>query len=165
MSKPQEAPLEVSGSLYESDFHAWLKDQATKLRDRSHNDLDWENLAEEIESVGRSERHQIRSRLEILILHLLKWQFQPGRRSESWRITISEQRVWISDIIEMSPSLKRFPAQVFKEVYRRGRQRAVDETGMLPSVFPADAPFTIAQALDPKFLPGEPFAPWDVVRD
>ena len=88
MGKPLKKPAETADSLYETDFNAWLQDQAAKLRDRSHNDLDWENLAEEIESVGRSQKNEIRRRLQVLVLHLLKWQFQPGRRSESWRITI-----------------------------------------------------------------------------
>lgn len=152
-------------SLYERDFMRWTQDQAAKLRNRAHNDIDWENVAEEIEGLGRSERKEISSRLELLILHLLKWQFQPGRRSESWRISISEQRIWIPGVIKQSPSLKRYPEQIFREAYERGRQRAIDETGMMASVFPNDPPFTVSQALDPKFLPGEPFAPWDVIRD
>ncbi len=166
MGKPLKKAAEtVAASLYETDFHAWLQDQAAKLRDRLHDDLDWENLAEEIESVGRSERKEIRSRLDVLICHLLKWQFQPGRRSESWRITIGEQRIWIAETIEDSPSLRRYPAQTFAKAYGAGRRRAINETGILPSVFPAEPPFAVAQVLDPKFLPGEPFAPWDVIRD
>ncbi|MBX3567372.1 MAG: DUF29 domain-containing protein [Rhizobiaceae bacterium] len=151
--------------LYERDFHAWLNDQAAKLRDRSHNELDWDNLAEEIESVGRSQKREVRSRLERLIHHLLKWQFQPGRRSESWRITISEQRTFIPGIIDDSPSLKTFPAEVFAQAYAAGRHAAIDETGLQAGVFPAEPPFTLQEALDSKFLPGEPFAPWDILRD
>ena len=152
-------------SLYERDFYAWLNEQAEKLRARSHNDLDWENLAEEIESVGRSQKREIRTRLERLIQHLLKWQFQPGRRSESWRITIGEQRVFIRGLIETSPSLKQFPGEIFEEAYAGGRRDAIDETGLLPKFFPTEPPFTLAQALDTKFLPGEHFAPYDIIRD
>lgn len=162
MSKPHRV---TEDTLYERDFYAWLTDQAARLRGRSHNELDWDNLAEEIESVGRSQKREIRSRLEKLIHHLLKWQFQPGRRSESWRTTISEQRTFIPGIIDDSPSLKAFPAEIFAKAYMAGRSAAVDETGLQAKVFPAEPPFTLKQALDRKFLPGEPFAPWDVLRD
>ena len=74
-------------SLYERDFYAWTQDQAEKLRGRAHNDIDWENVAEEIESVGRSQKKEIRSRLAVLMQHLLKWHFQPERRSHSWQST------------------------------------------------------------------------------
>lgn len=162
MGKALEKP---TVTLYERDFHAWLNDQASKLRARSHNDIDWDNLAEEVESVGRSERNEIENRLALLILHLLKWQFQPGRRSESWRITISEQRIWIPGILKTSPSLKRYPADVFSDAYETGRRKAIDETGLQPDVFPKNPPFSVEQALDSRFFPGEPFAPWDVIRD
>jgi len=151
--------------LYEKDFAAWIKDQAAKLRKRAHNEIDWENVAEEIESLGRSERREIQRRLELLIHHLLKWQFQPGRRSESWRITIGEQRTWIPGIIKDSPSLKSYPKKVFKDAYAEGRRQAVNETGLAPSVFPTEPPFSVLQALDRKFWPGEPFQPYDVLLD
>ncbi len=151
--------------LYERDFCAWLQDQAGKLRSHSHNEIDWENLAEEIESVGRSERREIQRRLELLIHHLLKWQFQPGRRSESWRITIGEQRIWIPGIIKDSPSLKSYPKRVFKDAYTEGRRQAINETGLLPKIFPSEPPFSVHDALNDKFWPGEPFELYEVRRD
>lgn len=152
-------------SLYERDFYAWLNDQAEKLRARSHNQLDWDNLAEEIESVGRNQKREVRSRLERLIHHLLKWQFQPGRRSESWRITIGEQRTFIPGIVEDSPSLKKFPAEIFDKAYAAGRRDALAETGLLPKFLPVEPPFTVQQALDHGFWPGDPVAPHDVFLD
>lgn len=162
MGKPLE---KQETSLYESDFYAWIQEQAGKLRARSHNDLDWENLAEEIESLGRSERREIENRLAPLIHHLLKWQFQPGRRSESWRISISEQRSWISTIIKYSPSLKNYPAQIFGDAYEDGRRHAINETGLAAEVFPKEPPFSIEEVLDDRFWPGEPFKPYDILRD
>jgi hypothetical protein len=153
MGKPLQKP---EASLYERDFYAWLRDQATQLRARSHNNIDWENLAEEIESVGRSERREIESRLALLILHLLKWQFQPGRRSESWKLSIGEQRTWIPGIIRHSPSLKGYPSRIFASAYEDGQRRAINETGPHPSVFPSEPPFTVKEALDYRFWPGEP---------
>lgn len=161
----REKQTSQQSDLYERDFYAWLQDQAVKLRMRSPNDIDWQNLAEEIESVGRSERKEIRTRLALLIQHLLKWQFQPGRRSESWRITISEQRLWIPSSIEDSPSLKRYPQDVFEVAYADGRRQAIDETGLTAKVFPADPPFSVTEALDGRFWPGEPFEPFEVLRD
>lgn len=152
-------------TLYERDFVAWLNEQAEKLRARSHNDIDWENLAEEIESLGRSERREIVSRLVLLIHHLLKWQFQLGRRSESWRSTISEQRIWIPHSIETSPSLRDYPAEVFTQAYAEGRKKAIGETGMNPTAFPKEPPFSVSQALDDGFWPGQPSAPWETWRD
>lgn len=158
LQKPQE-------TLYERDFYAWLQEQAGKLRERSHNELDWDNLAEEIESVGRSERKEIETRLAQLVMHLLKWQFQPGRRSESWRVSISEQRIWVHGIIETSPSLKSHPARVFKRAYETGRRWAIRETGLSATAIPVDPPFSAAQALDGAFWPGEPSEPYSIIRD
>ena len=151
--------------LYERDFYAWLQDQAEKLRARSHNDIDWDNLAEEVESVGKSQKREIRSRLERLIQHLLKWQFQPGRRSESWRITISEQRTFIPGLIDDSPSLGTYPAEIYSQAYAAGVRKAVDETGLIARVFPEEPPFTVEQALDSRFLPGVSFEEWTILRD
>jgi hypothetical protein len=160
-----KALKKTEDTLYERDFYAWLNDQAAKLRARSHNEIDWDNLAEEVESVGRSQRREIRSRLERLIHHLLKWQFQPGRRSESWRITIGEQRTFIPGMIEDSPSLKSFPAEIFAKAYAAGRRDAINETGLQEQVLPTEAPFTIEQALDGHFWPGPSLEPWQVLRD
>jgi hypothetical protein len=163
MGKPLTKPDE---SLYERDFYAWLQDQAEKLRARAHNEIDWENLAEEIESVGRSQRRELKSRLALLIHRLLKWQFQPGRRSENWRISIGEQRMtWIPGIIEESPSLKSYPAEIFADAYAEGRRQAIVETGLSARTFPVEPPFTLADALNPKFWPGEPFELYDILRD
>ena len=162
MGKPQH---KTDDSLYERDFFAWLQDQASKLRARSHNDIDWDNLAEEIESVGRNQKKEIQSRLELLIHHLLKWQFQPGRRSESWRITIGEQRTFIPGIIEDSPSLANYPSEIFEKAYLAGRRKAIAETGLSAKFFPSNPPFSVSQALDDLFLPGESFEHWAIIRD
>jgi hypothetical protein len=155
----------AEASLYDADFHAWLLQQADKLRGRAHNEIDWDNLAEEIESVGRSERKEVRSRLALLIHHLLKWQYQPGRRSESWRATIGEQRGWFPINAETSPSLRNYPATVFTDAYADGRRRALRETGLSSQAIPRESPFTVEQALDDSFWPGEPFADWQIRND
>ncbi len=151
--------------LYERDFAAWSKDQAEKLRKRMDADVDWENVAEEIESLGRSDRREILSRMAVLIAHLLKWEFQPGHRSHSWQSSISEQRIWIASIIKDSPSLRKYPRQVLKEAFDDAMPAAMKDTGLRRAHFPKEPPFTAAQALDHEFWPGEPLSQLDLVRD
>ncbi|WP_348625746.1 DUF29 domain-containing protein [Mesorhizobium sp. LNHC209A00] len=113
--------------------------------------LDRENLAEEIESLGRGDRREIRSRTEVLIAHLLKWEFQPAHRCHGWQASITEQRIWIGNIIKDSPSLRRYPSQVFDEAYRDALPVAVRETGLRKPHLPSEPPFTAKQALDGDF--------------
>lgn len=107
-------------SNYETDFYAWLQGQAAILRERRPPWLDWENLAEEVESMGRQERRELVNRLRVLLAHLLKWRFQPERRGVSWEVTIADQRDQIQDILKDNPSLKPFLDEAFREGYQRG---------------------------------------------
>src|SRR5471030_3288613 len=91
---------------YDSDFYGWTQEQAELLRSGNINQLDLDNLLEEIEAMGRSERREFESRLEVLLAHLLKWQFQPIRQSRSWTSTINLQRKKVSRCLKESPSLK-----------------------------------------------------------
>ncbi|WP_258591021.1 DUF29 domain-containing protein [Mesorhizobium sp. AR07] len=150
---------------YETDYAQWCAEQGALLREGRLSDLDRENLAEEIESLGRSDRREIRSRMRVLIAHLLKWEFQPGHRCHSWQASISEQRVWIEGIIKDSPSLRRYPAQSFDEAYRDALPIAIRETGLRESQFPGEPPFTPKQALDGRFWPGGPLSMDDFLRD
>lgn len=152
-------------SPYERDFYAWLNQQAEKLRGRSHNELDWDNLAEEIESVGRNQKNEISKRLAVLIAHLLKWHFQPRLRSHSWQSTISGQRIHIEGLLQLSPSLKRYPAETLEWSYGLGRRRASYETKIDISKFPETCPYAIEDILDSSFHPGEPWSPDDLLRD
>ncbi|GGE20617.1 hypothetical protein GCM10011390_44890 [Aureimonas endophytica] len=148
MAEPLKKP-----TLYDTDFHAWTLDQAAKLRARAHNGIDWDHAAEEIESLGRSQRNEIRSRILVVLIHLLKWRYQPDQRSSGWKGTLLEQRSRIADEIEDSPSLRDFPATVLEREYRPARLKAAGETGLPESAFPSACPFTIEQVLDPDFYP------------
>ncbi len=150
---------------YETDYAQWCAEQSALLREGRVSDLDRENLAEEIESLGRSDRREIRSRMRVLIAHLLKWEFQPGHRCHSWQSSISEQRVWIEGIIKDSPSLRRYPSQVFDEAYKDALPLAIQETGLRKSQFPSEPPFTAKQALDGRFWPGGPLSMDEFLRD
>ena len=141
---------------YDRDFHAWAMEQAELIRSRSANAIDWENVAEEIESLGRQERSELRNRLTVLLGHLLKWEFQPERRGRSWLNSISIQRRASRRHLTENPSLKSAQADLFNEAYETAREEASTETERDVDVFPAEPPFTLEQALDPDWLPGGP---------
>ena len=93
--------------LYDQDFNLWLAEQVTLLRQGRANELDLENLAEEVESIGRSDKREVYNRLTVLMTHLLKVQFQPDKRTRSWRSTIREQRRQLRLLFQDSPSLEK----------------------------------------------------------
>ncbi|BDA86286.1 hypothetical protein Sa4125_38280 [Aureimonas sp. SA4125] len=145
-------------SLYDADFYAWTQAQAGRLRARSGEggDIDWENVAEEIESVGRSDKREIRSRLKGTFQYLLKWQFQPEKRQEGWLSTLSEQRLRWDMIIDDSPSLRGFPAGALAGAYKLAVFEAVEATDLEKATFPSSCPYTLPQLRDSGFLPGRP---------
>jgi len=140
-------------SRYESDFFAWTQEQGERLRRRAHNDVDWENVAEEIETLGRTERSEIASRLHVLLVHLLKWQFQPEARSYGWKGTIVEQRVRLRRALRDSPSLKTYPSEVLDEEYASARLKAAGETGQVLTTFPASCPYSVAEVIESDAFP------------
>jgi hypothetical protein len=142
-------------SLYETDPYTWAMRQADALRRRSANEIDWENVAEEIESVGKTEARELRSRYAVLLAHLLKWLFQPEKRTRSWETTIVTQRESARDHPTENPGLKSLVDGLFAKAYREARGNAALETDMPLETFPEANPFTLAQAMDPDFWPNE----------
>lgn len=143
-----------NAALYDEDFHAWTIEQARLLRAGELAAIDVANLAEEIESRGRSDRRELTSRLVVLTLHLLKWRFQPSARSRSWSATIDEQRLQIGQVFAESPSLRPLAAGMLPPAYAIARARAIAETGLADDSFPADCPFALDEILSRSFLPG-----------
>ena len=127
--------------LYEQDFLAWVEDQAQALRSRQASALDWDNLLEEIETMGRSEKNALRSRLRVLLMHLIKWQWQPEKKSKSWAQTIREQRLAIKYLLKDSPSLKRLVSELLVESWDDAANEALFETGLAISTFPSVCPW------------------------
>jgi hypothetical protein len=136
---------------YESDLYEWTKAQADALRRRASNELDWDNLAEEIETLGRTNRHQIESRLENLILHLLKWKYQPEWQCGSWRGSIFEARHRVRRLLDENPSLCSYPGDYLPQAYPVARERALLETGLYR--LPETCPWSIEQVFAGDFLP------------
>ena len=138
---------------YEEDFAARLEDQSRRLRRGKTAALDLDNLAEELDTMGRGERREIRHRQTVLLTHLLKLSIQPKRRSHSSLATVSEQRDAIAEILADSPSLRAYPAETLDPCYRAARAAAARETGLPLARFPEDCPFEPSRILDPEWLP------------
>lgn len=145
----------ITKALYETDYLKWLDATAAAIKQGNLDAVDWDNLLEEIEDMGRSERRTLASNLKILILHLLKWQFQPERRSNSWRSTIAEHRQRIRKSLKESPSLKPYLDTAIAENYSDAVELAAIETGLSQETFPKECLFTPEQLMNPKFLPAE----------
>jgi hypothetical protein len=139
--------------LYDEDFVMWTQENARLLRERRFDEIDVEHVAEEIEDMGRRDSREMRSRLTVLIGHLLKWKYQPARQASSWRDTIREQRREIEFLIEDSPSLKSRLVRTVEKAYPHAVDLAADDTGISAEAFPSRCPYSLDQLLDPGYLP------------
>lgn len=140
--------------IYEADFHAWAMSNARLLREGKLTELDAEHIAEELESMGASERRELLNRLQVLLLHLLKYQYQPERRGKSWLLTINHQRTAIERLLEQSPSLIRLlDDDSLTKVYIKAVRDAVIETDLERHLFPIVCPYRVEQILDEDWLP------------
>ncbi|HJU15256.1 MAG TPA: DUF29 domain-containing protein [Stellaceae bacterium] len=146
--------MDRNSALYDDDFYAWTQEQARLLRAGELSAIDTENIAEEIESLGRSDKREIDSRLTVLLAHLLKWQFQPAMRSTSWSGMIREQRRRIERVLQDSLSLRPAVPELLPQAYADAREDAAEETGLTLSAFPENCPFTPEEVLAQTFLPG-----------
>lgn len=144
---------EPLAEVYAQDFHRWLTANVEIIRWGKLNDIDAEHIAEELDAMSKRERREVISRLTILLVHLLKWEFQPTQRSRSWRNTLTVQRGELSDLLEDSPSLRAELEQYIERAYTRSRLLAEDETGLEASAFPSECPYALEAILDPAFLP------------
>jgi Domain of unknown function DUF29 len=143
-------------NLYEADFYAWTQEQALLLRNQQWSQIDLPNLVEEIESLGKQQRQELRNRLSVLVGHLLKWQYQPQSRSRSWLATLRIQRLDITQLLEDNPSLQPAIAEALRKAYLKGIEIAVRETDLPNRTFPAECPYSLMEILDNHFYPGEP---------
>ena len=151
---PYLIDMSAKSPLYDQDFFAWSRQQADLLRAGDLAQADIEHIAEEIESMGRTEKRELISRLTVLLLHLLKWRYQPEKRGASWEASIRVQRNRLADHLEDNPSLKPLLPQALLSAYRDAALEAVAETGLPGATFPQACPWSEEQVLDAGFWPG-----------
>lgn len=132
---------------YDTDFYLWTQQQAALLRQGEFSRMDIENIAEEIESMGRSQSDAVRSFLRNILMHLLKWQHQPERRCVSWEITIDNGRDEIRWRLKKNPSLKSQLVLLIEDAYPQARRNASRETGLPLAIFPEQSPFTLDETI------------------
>jgi hypothetical protein len=133
---------------YEQDFYAWTQEQATLLKEKRFAELDIDNLVEEVESIGKQEKRKLESRLIVLLAHLLKWYYQPEKRSRSWQATIREQRKQLAQLLAENPSLRPVLHEKYPVIYELASLRAVQETDLEPEHFPAQCPWSVEEVFE-----------------
>mgnify|MGYP001796306588 CR=1 FL=1 len=144
----------TQSTLYNTDYVQWVEQTVAHLQSADYDSVDWENLIEEIQDMSKRERRSLESNLIVLLLHLLKWQYQPDCRSGSWKGSIREHRRRINRTLNDSPSLRAYLQQeIWLSSYVEAQSQVADETGLSPTSFPASNPYTIDNTLNPDFLP------------
>jgi hypothetical protein len=143
----------MTQTLYDTDFNLWIEQTIAALKSGDIQTLDLDNLIEEIEAMTRSDKREIFNRLKVLIMHLLKCQYQPQKKTNSWIKTINEQRDQIELVLADSPSLRSYLTSKLEEIYKKAKRDAVTETKLTPEAFPTDCPFTEEQILDSEYFP------------
>lgn len=143
----------MNTASYETDFYGWALEQTRLLQSRQFDKVDVEHLIEEVESMGKAERNELRNRLTVLLMHLLKWQYEPNRRGSSWVNTIREQRRAIPRHIKDNPSLKSSLDALLQEAYSNAVEDAADETGLPIQTFPEICPWDYESFMDKEFWP------------
>lgn len=149
-STTQNLPL---AELYERDFNLWIEKNLRLLSAHKYHKLDLDNLLEEIEDMARRDKDALESNLKIVLLHLLKWKYQPEMRSGSWEGSIVEHRQRIRKTLKKSPSLKNYMLEVFPEAYQDAIKVARAETRLDISTFPPICEWEIEQVLDEDWVP------------
>jgi hypothetical protein len=142
-------------SQYADDFYAWTQTQAAALRAKDWVALDLENLAEEIESLGKRDRRAVESYLEVIAKHLLKWRYQPARRTPSWRHSVRQARTRLSRLLRDHRTLRAQVDQLLADAYPAARRAAAEETGLPLATFPEACPWPAEQLQDEDFWPEE----------
>jgi Domain of unknown function DUF29 len=143
-------------TAYDKDFARWSAEQAAALRAHNWAAVDINNISEEIEALGRNDARALRSRMRVLLAHLLKWEYQPNQRKTGWKLTAIEQRTRIEDLLDESPSLRARLPEFIANGYSAAREYAAIETGFDINMFPLDCPWQEGQIMAHDFYPGRP---------
>ena len=142
--------------LYNLDYNLWIDTTITQIKERNFDLVDWDNMLEELESLGKSDKRELRNRLTVLIEHLLKlayWEAEREANARGWKNTIKEQRRQIKILLNDSPSLKPYLLEKFSDCYADAKEDAADNTGLSMDTFPSEPLFTLEEALNPHYLP------------
>jgi len=139
--------------LYQQDFCLWAEETARLLQSRRYSEIDLVNLIDEVEDMSRSEKRALLSNARVVLMHLLKYQYQPEKHSNSWLSSIREHRTRLEDAFKGSPSLRGYFQETFDECYQNARKQAADETALPLDLFPQKSPFTPDECLNEDFLP------------
>jgi hypothetical protein len=142
-----------TSSLYNRDFCAWAEETALLLTAGKLSEIDLENLIDEVEDMSRNEKRALLSNLRVILMDLLKYKYQPEKRSSSWLSSIREHRTRIADAFRDSPSLRGYFLDMFDTCYQNARKQAADETELPLNIFPLASPFTPEECLNEDFLP------------
>lgn len=145
--------LTMTTATYNTDFYGWTQQQVNLLKSGRFSEMDVTNIIEEIESMGRSEKCSLESRLTVLFVHLLKWQYQSERRGKSWTFTINEQRRKVRKLLLQNPGLNFELAKVLEDAYEDAVFKASYETGINSAVFPKLNPWSFEQVMNADFFP------------
>lgn len=144
--------------LYEHDYYAWLQNQVRALREHRIEDLDWENVAEEIEGLSKSEKLSISSHLATIVEHLLKLNYAHSifreYNARGWRISVRAARRRVQKLLKQSPSLRPQLQEILADAYEDGRLEALRDRRLKEEMLPTESPWTVEQVVDESFLPG-----------
>lgn len=143
----------MNSAIYDQDLYTWSLEQAQLLRERKFEQVDWEHIIEEIEDMSKSEKRALQSFLETLLMHLLKWQYQPAYQGRSWKFTIIEQRKRISEHLQENRGLKSKLPDLITRAYDYAVKGAVRETGLALETFPENCPWAFETFMDETFWP------------
>jgi hypothetical protein len=138
---------------HDDDLYGWAIHTAELLRSKKMNEVDFDNIIEEMDALGRSEKHELTNRLSLLMAHLLKWQYQPQHRSRSWILTLEEQRIQVEIHFKDNPGLKGSLTEILETAYKIAKIKAEKETSLDKKTFPQVCPYTLEEIMDEQFYP------------
>lgn len=150
IEKPSKRLLRPRQRAYDQDFYLWTHTQASLLKNKEFEKLDIRHLIEEIESLGNSEKRALESYLIVLLMHLLKIEYQPTKHSRSWELSIKNSRFRVIKTLKQSPSLKSKLPEIFKDAYFTARLEAAQETGLDEDTFPEECPWPVEKVIFEK---------------
>lgn len=142
-----------SQTLYDTDYLQWIETTVEKLQSQDYANVDWENLIEEMADIRKSERRSLKSNFIVILVHLLKWEFHPEKKSGSWEASIIEHRRRVKEVLDDSPSLKSYLESVLSECYLQAVKQAKAETNLPIESFPVMCPYELAKVTNDEFLP------------